>query len=53
MTFRLFNDCLENKNLIQTGRMYNVYLFTTSNAEPDVDPIVFVIEPAVKNSIFR
>ena len=28
-----------------------VYLFTTSNTEPDVDPIVFVIAPAVKNSI--
>ena len=27
------------------------FLFTTSNAEPDVDPIVFVIEPAVRNSI--
>ena len=27
------------------------YQFTTSNAELDVNPIVFVIEPAVKNSI--
>ena len=25
------------------------FLFTTSNAEPYVDPIVYVIEPAVKN----
>ena len=28
-----------------------VYIYTTSNAEPDVNLIVFVIEPAVKNSI--
>ena len=28
-----------------------VYRFTTSNVEPDLDPIVFVIEPAVKNLI--
>ena len=29
-----------------------VYLFTTSNTKPDVDPIVFAIESAVRNSIF-
>ena len=28
-----------------------VYLYTTSNAKLDVDPIVFVIKPTVKNSI--
>ena len=28
-----------------------VYLFATSNAERDVDSVVFVIYPAVKNLI--
>ena len=28
-----------------------VYLFTTFNTKPDVNPIVFIIQPAVKNSI--
>ena len=29
------------------------YLLTISNTEPDVNPIVFVIEPAVENSIVK
>ena len=29
----------------------SVYLFTASNAKPDIDPIVFVIEPAGKNLV--
>ena len=28
-----------------------VYLYTTSNAKLDVDPIVFAIKPTVKNLI--
>ena len=28
-----------------------VYIFMTSNAEPDINPIVLVIEPADKNLI--
>ena len=28
-----------------------VYFLTTSNAEPEVNPIVFVTEPTVKNLI--
>ena len=28
-----------------------VYLLTTTNTELEADPIVFVIEPVVKNSI--
>ena len=52
MTFSDFSITVSKKIiLIQNVRKYNVYYFTTSNAKPDVDQIVFLIEPRVKNLI--
>ena len=53
MTFSDFSITV-SKNLFQSKLEEStkfVFLFTTSDAEPDINPIVFVIEPVVKNLI--
>ena len=49
LTFQLLSKNLFKSKMVECTKFAN--LFTTSNAEPDYDSIVFIFEPVVKNFI--